>query len=87
MEPPKARTVRFRNRKSFLNIPLPKQRNTAFLRSDRYLNINYTTPLSEFDRDEPPEFPRENHYKTFMIQNQVTQIDKGRGVYYASING
>lgn len=59
---------------------------TAFLRGDRYLNINYTTPLSEFDRDEPPEFPRENHYKTFIIQNQVTQIDKGRGVYYASIN-
>lgn len=60
---------------------------TAFLRGDHYLNINYTTLLSEFDRDEPPKFPRENHYKTFMIQNQVTQIDKGRGVYYASING
>ncbi|MDE6030862.1 MAG: hypothetical protein K2G32_04505, partial [Oscillospiraceae bacterium] len=60
---------------------------TAFLRGDRYLNINYTTPLSEFDRDEAPEFPRENHYKTFMIQNQVTQVDEGRGVYYASING
>lgn len=58
---------------------------TAFLRGDRYLNINYTTPLSEYDRDEAPEFPRENHYKTFMIQNRVTQIDEGWGVYYSSI--
>ncbi|MDE7195314.1 MAG: hypothetical protein K2O14_15295 [Oscillospiraceae bacterium] len=50
----------------------------------RYLNINYTI---EVQINDVPAYIHENHYKTFMIQNQVTQIDKGRGVYYASING
>lgn len=57
---------------------------TAFLRGDRYLNINYTIAVQIND---DPAYIHENHYKTFMIQNQVTQIDKGRGVYYASIKG
>lgn len=60
---------------------------TAFLRGNRYLNINFTTVLSEYDSSEAPEFPRENHYKTFIIQNGVIQIDEGLGIYYASITG
>lgn len=58
---------------------------TAFLRGGRYLNINYTTPLSGFDGEEPPELPRENHYRTFLIQNGVTLIDEGLGIYYESV--
>lgn len=57
---------------------------TAFLRGDRYLNINYTIAVQIND---DPAYIHENHYKTFMIQNQVTQIDEGQGIYYASIMG
>ena len=57
---------------------------TAFLRGDRYLNINFTVEVMIND---DPAYIHENHYKTFIIQNGVAQIDEGRGVYYASING
>lgn len=53
----------------------------AFLRGERYLNINYTLPIEGGD----PGKHLGNHYKTFMIQNSVTFIDEGWGIYSASI--
>ena len=57
---------------------------TAFLRGERYLNINYTVAVIINDA---PVYIHENHYKTFIIQNGIIQIDEGRGIYYASITG
>ncbi len=53
----------------------------AFLRGERYLNINYTLPMEGID----PAAHAENHYKTYVIQDSVTLLDEGRGVYSASI--
>lgn len=53
----------------------------AFLRGERYLNINYTLPMDGID----PAAHVENHYKTYVIQNNVTLLDEGSGVYSASI--
>ena len=59
---------------------------SAFLRGERYLNINYTIPIIGEDKNgNKVELAKENHYKTYMIQNSVTLIDEGRGVYNVSI--
>lgn len=52
----------------------------AYLRGERYLNINYTTPIiGKDDNGNEIELAKKNHYKTYMIQNAVTLIDEGRG--------
>lgn len=56
-----------------------------YLRGGEYLHVNYTEPVETWDEGNM-YFPIP-HYRTYMIQNKVVQIDEGDGHYTARLGG
>lgn len=52
-----------------------------------YLHINYTLPVETEDEEGNTHYYPLPYYRTYIIQNEVVQIDAGQGHYTAKLGG
>lgn len=58
-----------------------------YLRGGEYLHVNYTVPVETEDEEGNIHYYPLPYYRTYMVQNKVTQIDEGNGHYRARLGG
>lgn len=58
-----------------------------YLRGGEYLHVNYNEPIETHDEEGNTYYFPLPHYRTYMVQNRVTQIDEGDGHYKEKLCG
>lgn len=58
-----------------------------YLRGGEYLHVNYNEPIETHDEEGNTYYFPLPHYRTYMVQNKVTQIDEGDGHYKEKLCG